>query len=93
MSESSGNPYFGLAYSYDLINWHRGFKNPVFSRSAKGAWDDGGIWFGQMFEYRNKWYLYYEGWGGGKSHEDEYGGGGRSQIGLATGEFDIKDLL
>ncbi len=86
-------PYFGLAFSYDLVNWHRGTQNPVSSRGAKGSWDDGGIWYGQMFEYGNKWYLYYEGWGGGESHEKEYGPGGHSQIGLATGVFDIGDLL
>ena len=85
--------YFGLAYSFDLINWNRGRQNPVFSRGAKGQWDDGGIWYGDMFEYKNKWYLYYEGWGGGESHEKEYGPGGRSQIGMATGAFELWDLL
>ena len=86
-------PYFGLAFSYDLITWHRSAKNPLFSRGEKGEWDEGAIWYGQLYEYKSKWYLWYEGWGGGASAEREYAPGGRSQIGLATGEFDITDLL
>ena len=86
-------PFFGLAFSYDLVNWYRSSQNPVFSRGAKGAWDDGGIWFGEAFPYKDKWYLYYEGWGGGESHEKEYGPGGRSQIGMATSLVAIEDML
>ncbi len=87
-------PYFGLAFSYDLINWYRSSQNPIFSRGKKGEWDDGGIWYAQIFEYKNKLYLWYEGWGGGESHEKEYGRGGHSQIGLAICDgFDISDML
>ncbi len=86
-------PHFGIAFSHDLITWHRSTKNPVFSRGEKGEWDEGAIWYGQLYEYKNKWYLWYEGWGGAASAEREYAPGGRSQIGLATGEFDITDLL
>ncbi len=87
-------PYFGIAFSYDLINWYRSTQNPIFSRGKKGEWDDGGIWFAQIFEYKNKWYMWYEGWGGGESHENEYGRGGHSQIGLAIcDKYDIDDML
>ncbi len=86
-------PFFGLAYSYDLVNWHRGTQNPVFSRSVKGAFDDGGIWYGQLYEHNGKTYMWYEGWGGGpESHDKEYGPG-RSQIGLAVSEYMIEEML
>ncbi len=86
-------PYLGLAFSYDLIHWIRSTQNPIFSRGKQGTWEDGAIWYGDLFNYKEKWYLYYEGWGGGDSHTAEYGRGGRSQVGVATGDFDIKDLL
>jgi predicted GH43/DUF377 family glycosyl hydrolase len=86
-------PFFGLAFSYDMIHWYRSTQNPVFSRGKKNDFDDGTIWFGDLFPYNNKWYLYYEGWGGGASHGSEYGAGGHSQIGMATGEFDIAQML
>jgi predicted GH43/DUF377 family glycosyl hydrolase len=86
-------PYFGVAFSYDLVHWYRSTQNPVFSRSKKGAWDDGGIWFPEVFPYKGKLYLYYEGWGGGESHEKEYGAGGHSQIGMAVSEYDLADML
>jgi hypothetical protein len=86
-------PYFGVAFSYDLVHWYRGTQNPVFSRGKKGAWDDGGIWFPEVFPYKNKLYLYYEGWGGGESHEKEYGTGGHSQIGLAISDAELEDML
>jgi predicted GH43/DUF377 family glycosyl hydrolase len=86
-------PFFGIAFSYDMVHWIKGTQNPVFSRSEKGDWDDGGIWFAQVFEYNCKWYLWYEGWGGGESHEKEYGPGGHSQIGMATGEYDLAEML
>ncbi len=86
-------PFFGLAFSYDMVHWMKGTQNPVFSRGEKGEWDDGGIWFAQVFEYNCKWFLWYEGWGGGESHEKEYGPGGHSQIGMATGEYDLAEML
>ena len=87
-------PYFGIAFSYDLINWYRSTQNPIFSRGKKGEWDDGGIWFAQIFEYKNKWYMWYEGWGGGEAHKNEYGRGGHSQIGLAICDsYGIEDML
>jgi predicted GH43/DUF377 family glycosyl hydrolase len=85
--------YFGLAFSYDLVHWYRGTQNPVFSRGKRGAWDDGGIWFPEVFPHKSRLYLYYEGWGGGESHEKEYGPGGHSQIGLAVSEYSLEDML
>lgn len=86
-------PFFGIAFSFDLINWYRSTQNPVFSRGAKGRWDDGGIWFAEVFPYKDKLYMYYEGWGGGSSHEKEYGPGGHSQIGMAESDFKLEDML
>ncbi len=86
-------PFFGIAFSYDLINWHRSTQNPIFSRSPKGEWDDGGIWFAEIFPYKDKLYMYYEGWGGGESHEKEYGPGGHSQIGMAESKYKLEDML
>lgn len=86
-------PFFGIAFSFDLINWHRSTQNPVFSRGQKGEWDDGGIWFAEVFPYKDKLYMYYEGWGGGMSHEKEYGPGGHSQIGMAESNYKLDDML
>ncbi|MCE5300392.1 MAG: hypothetical protein LLG37_05905 [Spirochaetia bacterium] len=86
-------PYFGIAFSTDLIHWTRGSQNPVFSRGVRGSFDDGGIWYGQLYDLNGKWFMWYEGWGGGDSHDKEYGPGGHSQIGLATGVFNIEELL
>jgi len=86
-------PFFGLAFSHDLVNWHRSGQNPLFSRGEEGAFDEGAIWYGQLFEHGRKWYLWYEGWGGGESREKEYGPGGRSQIGLAISGVDLRDML
>jgi predicted GH43/DUF377 family glycosyl hydrolase len=86
-------PFFGIAFSYDLINWHRSTQNPIFSRGKKGDWDDGGIWFAEVFPYKDKLYMYYEGWGGGESHEKEYGPGGHSQIGMAESIYMLEDML
>lgn len=86
-------PFFGIAFSFDLIHWYRSTQNPVFSRGQKGDWDDGGIWFPEVFPYKDKLYMYYEGWGGGQSHEKEYGAGGFSQIGMAESKYKIEDML
>jgi predicted GH43/DUF377 family glycosyl hydrolase len=85
--------YFGIAFSYDLVNWFRGTQNPVFSRGKKGDWDDGGIWFAEVLPYKKRLFMYYEGWGGAESHEKEYGPGGRSQIGLAISGYQLEDML
>jgi predicted GH43/DUF377 family glycosyl hydrolase len=85
--------FFGIAFSYDLVNWYRGTQNPVFSRGKKGDWDDGGIWFSEVFPYKGRLFMYYEGWGGGESHDKEYGPGGHSQIGLAVSDYVLEDML
>ena len=77
---------FGLAYSNDLINWTKYADNPIFHRGEKGNWDEGGIWFGTINKINNLYYMWYEGFGGGISRENEYGQGGKSQIGLAIYE-------
>jgi hypothetical protein len=52
---------FGLARSRDLVHWSRYAGNPVFRRGHTGAWDDGAIWFGTVFEWNDTLYLFYEG--------------------------------
>lgn len=52
---------FGLARSADLLYWERFPHNPVFRKGAPGAWDDGAIWFGTVFEWQGNLYLIYEG--------------------------------
>jgi hypothetical protein len=52
---------FGLARSEDLIRWEKYPHNPVFRLGEPGQWDDGAIWFGTVFPYRDELYLIYEG--------------------------------
>jgi hypothetical protein len=52
---------FGLARSRDLVRWTRYARNPVFRRGWPGAWDDGAVWFGTVFEWNDTLYLFYEG--------------------------------
>jgi hypothetical protein len=55
---------FHVAYSDDLIHWTKVDNDlPLFERGAYGEWDQGGIWYGEIFESGDKLYLYYEGWG------------------------------
>lgn len=77
----------GLATSTDLVHWRKYEGNPVFTRGEKGAWDEGAIWFTTVEKINGKYFLWYEGYGGGDSRDIEYGSylqGARSQIGLAT---------
>ena len=76
----------GYATSTDLIHWHK-HPQPVFSRGPEHSWDEGAIWFTTVEKIRDKYYLWYEGYGGGEAREKEYGSylqGGKSQIGLAV---------
>ncbi|HPQ46678.1 MAG TPA: hypothetical protein PLP30_04855 [Clostridia bacterium] len=91
---------FGLARSFDLMEWERYLGGPVFSRGEAGTWDEGGVWFGSVYKHGKTRYLWYEGCGTGmgtmdeesrslsdKCRTEDYGGYGRfnfSQIGLAT---------
>jgi hypothetical protein len=55
---------FHVAYSDDLIHWTKvSNRQPFFTRGQEGKWDQGGIWYGSLFEYKDNLYLYYEGWG------------------------------
>lgn len=74
---------FGVAVSKDLHHWKKYSGNPVFSRGNKGEWDEGAIWFGTTEKINDTYYMWYEGYGGGKSRDKEYAEGGCSQIGLA----------
>jgi predicted GH43/DUF377 family glycosyl hydrolase len=52
---------FGLARSRDLTHWDKYPYNPIFQIGSSGAWDDGAIWFGTVFEWNDSLYLIYEG--------------------------------
>jgi hypothetical protein len=78
---------FHVAWSDDLIRWEK-VENPApfFERGDSGTWDEGAIWYGEVFEHEGMLYMYYEGWGGGAQGVDRdkpYFRGGRSQTGLA----------
>ncbi|NOZ60070.1 MAG: hypothetical protein GXO74_00160, partial [Calditrichaeota bacterium] len=76
----------GLAISRDLIHWKKFPHNPIFSRGDRGNWDEGAIWFTTVEKIAGKYFLWYEGYGGGENRDvpyDSYLESGRSQIGLA----------
>ena len=82
----------GLATSVDLVHWEKFAGNPIFSRGETGAWDEGAIWFTTVERIDGRYYLWYEGYGGGTARTEPYGSylkGGKSQIGLATLEADF----
>ena len=55
---------FHIAMSDDLIHWTKvDSRIPLFTRGSVGAWDEGAIWFCEIFEHKDMLYLYYEGWG------------------------------
>lgn len=89
----------GLATSVDLIHWRKHSGNPIFSRGEAGAWEEGAIWFTTVERINGKYYLWYEGYGGGTARTEPYGSylkGGKSQIGLATLEaefFFVKKMV
>jgi predicted GH43/DUF377 family glycosyl hydrolase len=77
----------GLATSRDLVHWDKYPGNPIFSRGEAGAWDEGAIWFTTVEKIGDRYYLWYEGYGGGTSRTEAYGSylkGGKSQVGMAT---------
>jgi predicted GH43/DUF377 family glycosyl hydrolase len=77
----------GLATSTDLIQWTKSPHNPVFTRGEAGAWDEGAIWFTTVEKMNGRYYMWYEGYGGGTSRTVPYGSylkGGKSQVGMAT---------
>lgn len=78
---------FHIAMSDDLIHWTK-VKNdrPLFTRGSRGEWDQGGIWFCEIFEHEDMLYLYYEGWGrpGEVENRDEPYFSGCSRVGAAS---------
>jgi hypothetical protein len=55
---------FHAAYSDDLIHWTKVDNDfPLMTRGSLGDWDQGGIWYGEVFEYKDSLYMLYEGWG------------------------------
>jgi predicted GH43/DUF377 family glycosyl hydrolase len=77
----------GLATSKDLVHWKRYDRNPVFSRGGEDQWDEGAIWFTTVEKVNGRYYMWYEGYGGGTARSEPYGSylkGGKSQVGLAT---------
>ena len=55
---------FHAAWSDDLINWTKVDNDfPLFKRGGWGEWDQGGIWYGEVFQYGDTLYMLYEGWG------------------------------
>ena len=81
--------YAGLATSVDLVHWRKYSRNPIFSRGEKSAWDEGAIWFTTTEKIGDRYYMWYEGYGGGTARTEPYGSylkGGKSQIGLAIFE-------
>lgn len=78
---------FHMAMSDDLIHWTKVRNDqPLFTRGSAGAWDQGAIWGGEIFEYAGKLYLYYEGWGrtGRVPNRDESYFPGQSREGAAS---------
>ena len=79
----------GLATSRDLIHWTKFPGNPIFERGAAGEWDEGAIWFTTVEKIKGRYYMWYEGYGGGTARTEPYGSylkGGKSQVGMATME-------
>jgi len=77
----------GLATSGDLIHWTKYGGNPIFGRGEERAWDEGAIWFTTVEKINGRYYMWYEGYGGGTSRVQPYGSylkGGKSQVGMAT---------
>jgi len=77
----------GLATSADLVHWRKYAGNPIFQRGEEGQWDEGAIWFTTVEKINGRYYMWYEGYGGGTSRTQPYGSylkGGKSQIGMAT---------
>jgi predicted GH43/DUF377 family glycosyl hydrolase len=86
----------GLALSEDLLHWRKYENNPVFSRGREGEWDEGAIWFTTVEKIGNTCYMWYEGYGGGRARSEPYGSylkGGKSQVGMATLDVPLAELL
>lgn len=87
---------FHAAYSTDLINWTKvaNLDVPLLTRGEIGEWDQGAIWTGSVFEYKNNLYVYYEGFGSFSmdlNRDQVYYQGGYSRVGVAY--TSVKDFL
>ena len=90
--QGSSNVYdfpdrFHIATSDDLIHWTKVDNDqPLFTRGSAGQWDQGAIWFCEIFEYEDMLYLYYEGWGrpGYVTNRDKAYFSGNSCVGAAS---------
>jgi hypothetical protein len=77
----------GLATSRDLVHWAKYPGNPIFSRGDESQWDEGAIWFTTVEKISGRYFMWYEGYGGGTARTEPYGSylkGGKSQVGMAT---------
>jgi len=77
----------GFAVSRDLVRWKKYAGNPIFERGEAGAWDEGAVWFPTVKRINDRYWMWYEGYGGGTSRNEAYDTNlteARSQIGLAT---------
>jgi len=77
----------GLATSRDLVHWTKYPHNPIFSRGAEHEWDEGAIWFTTVEKIDDRYFMWYEGYGGGTARTEPYGSylkGGKSQVGMAV---------
>ena len=77
----------GLATSKDLVHWTKYPHNPIFSRGAEHEWDEGAIWFTTVEKIDDRYFMWYEGYGGGTARTEPYGSylkGGKSQVGMAV---------
>ncbi len=79
---------FHAAYSTDLVHWTKVQNTtPLFERGPAGQWDQGAIWFGEVFKHGDDLYMLYEGWGWQGLEFDRgkaYAKPGRSQTGIAS---------
>lgn len=79
---------FHVALSDDLVHWTKVENSqPLFTRGARGTWDQGAIWAPSTFEYDGKLYMYYEGWGQEgevKNRDKQYFTPAHSCIGIAS---------
>jgi predicted GH43/DUF377 family glycosyl hydrolase len=85
---------FHAAYSDDLIHWTKVDNDfPMMTRGGLGDWDQGAIWYGEVFEHRDTLYMLYEGWGCYCIPEDrdEAYFPGNSRTGIA--QVAVKDFL
>jgi beta-1,2-mannobiose phosphorylase / 1,2-beta-oligomannan phosphorylase len=88
----------GLATSTDLVHWTKYQHNPIFGRGEEHQWDEGAIWFTTVEKIDGRYFMWYEGYGGGTARTVPYGSylkGGKSQVGMAILEapyFYVKSI-